>query len=127
MQRKTCLFNYPASSYLFSTRKLLFIFSKLIGFEATVWITALFFLAIFNNPGEPHFSICPLNNMGFDFCPGCGLGTSISYFFQGEIGRSINSHPLGLFALSVIFFRIYSILKLNWSQYGKHITTNALS
>jgi len=100
---------------------------KIIGFEAAIWIGALLYLAFVHNPGETHFVICPFNNLGFDFCPGCGLGNSISMLFQGEIYNSFFSHPLGLLALTVLIIRIIQLIKNNWSIYGKHITTNAVS
>lgn len=51
---------------------------SLIGFEAFVWILGLAYLFLIHSPGETHFTICPLSNLGFEFCPGCGLGNSIS-------------------------------------------------
>ncbi|MCZ6701413.1 MAG: DUF2752 domain-containing protein [Ignavibacteria bacterium] len=100
---------------------------KIIGFEVAAWISALVFLAFIYNPGETHFNICPIANLGFDFCPGCGLGNSISYIFNGEYIQSFQSHPLGIFALAVLLFRIIYLIKYNRRKYGKHITTNAFS
>ncbi|MCH7770008.1 MAG: DUF2752 domain-containing protein [Bacteroidetes bacterium] len=102
-------------------------FFKIIGFEAAVWISALLYLAFVHHPGETHFTICPIGNLGFDFCPGCGLGNSISYIFNGEYIQSFQSHPLGIFALAVLLFRIIYLIKYNRRIYGKHITTNAFS
>jgi len=99
---------------------------KIIGFEAAVWITGLAYLAFIHIPGETHFTICPIKNLGFDFCPGCGLGNSVSYIFHGDIYNSFLTHPLGLFALIVLAYRIIYLIKNNWSRYGKHISTNAL-
>jgi putative copper export protein len=105
----------------------LLLLPRIIGLEAAIWIGALLYLAFVHTPGETHFTICPINNLGFDFCPGCGLGNSISLIFQGEIYNSFLSHPLGLLALTVLIIRIIQLIKNNWSNYGKHITTNALS
>jgi len=90
----------------------------LIGFEASVWISGLVYLLLFHAPGESHFTICPLSNLGFDFCPGCGLGNSISYIFKGDFIASIHSHPLGIFALIIITLRIITIIKNNWRRYA---------
>lgn len=86
---------------------------NLIGFEAFVWVIALVYFAfIVPNTGY-HFTICPLANMGLDFCPGCGLGHSITQFFHGNFVQSFHTHPLGVFALIIIFHRIYTLLKTN--------------
>ena len=91
---------------------------SLIGFEATVWIFGLLFLILIHSPGETHFIICPLANLGIEFCPGCGLGNSISYLFIGDFVTSFQSHPLGVFALIIITSRIISIIKNNWRRYA---------
>ena len=96
-------------------------------FEAAIWISGLFFLAFINNPADVHFTICPLANLGLEICPGCGLGNSISYLFQGDLIGSFNSHPLGLIALLILLTRIIHLIKFNWSRNGKYITTDALS
>jgi len=100
---------------------------NIVGFEASIWIAALLYLALIHIPGNTHFTICPIKNLGFDFCPGCGLGNSVSYFFHGDFYRSFTAHPLGIFAVVVLLFRIVFLIKNNWSYYGKHFTTNALS
>ncbi|MCU0344012.1 MAG: DUF2752 domain-containing protein [Ignavibacterium sp.] len=86
---------------------------RLIGFEGFIWIAALFYLAFFVNPFETHFTICPLANAGFEHCPGCGLGNSISLFFHGYFVESWNTHVLGIPAILIIIHRIYSIIKFN--------------
>jgi hypothetical protein len=91
---------------------------KLIGIEATVWILGLFYLALINSPGTTHFTICPLSNLGFKYCPGCGLGNSISYLFKGDLISSFHSHPLGIFAFIVIALRIISIINNNRRRYA---------
>lgn len=82
--------------------------------EAFVWIGALIVLA-FSDPMASHYSLCPLHNMGFDWCPGCGLGHSISWLFRGQIEQSFYAHPLGIPALIIILFRIFSIFRKNRS------------
>ena len=86
---------------------------RLIGFEGFIWIAALFYFAFFINPFETHFTICPLANAGFEHCPGCGLGNSISLLFHGNFVESFNAHVLGIPAFLIIFHRIYSIIKFN--------------
>jgi hypothetical protein len=86
---------------------------KIVGLEASIWILGLFYLALIYSPSETHFTICPLANIGIDFCPGCGLGNSISHLFRGNLISSFYSHPLGIFALVIIIFRIITIIKNN--------------
>jgi hypothetical protein len=86
---------------------------KLLGFEVLIWIFGLIYLALINSPEATHFTICPLSNLGFKYCPGCGLGNSISYLFRGDFVSSFHSHPLGIFALVIIIFRIISIINNN--------------
>jgi hypothetical protein len=91
----------------------IFSFVKAIGFEGFIWITALLYLAFFVNPFEIHFTICPLSNLGFEHCPGCGLGNSIALIFRGDIIQSFDAHILGIPALLIILHRIFSIIKFN--------------
>jgi hypothetical protein len=88
-------------------------FIKAIGLEGFIWITALIYLALFVNPYENHFTICPLANAGIEHCPGCGLGNSIALFFRGDFSQSFTAHFLGIPALIIILHRIYSIIKFN--------------
>jgi hypothetical protein len=91
---------------------------KLTGLETLIWTIGLLFLIFIHHPGEAHFTICPLSNLGVEFCPGCGLGNSISYLFRGDFISSIHSHPLGIFALIIITLRIFTIIKNNWRRYA---------
>jgi hypothetical protein len=86
-------------------------------FEALIWSTGLLILALFDTSG--HFTLCPLKNAGLEFCPGCGLGKSISLLFQGELSVSLKTHPLGIFALFILSFRIIILLKQYFQNYGK--------
>jgi hypothetical protein len=84
-----------------------------VGLEAFIWICGLLYLIVINIPEATHFTICPISNLGFDFCPGCGLGNSISYLFRGNFEASFYSHPLGFLAFLIILNRIISLLKNN--------------
>jgi hypothetical protein len=85
-----------------------------VNLEALIWLAALILLA-FHDPTASHYSLCPLNNLGFEFCPGCGLGHSISYLFRGEIIQSLEAHPLGIFAVVLLSYRIVSLFRKNYS------------
>jgi hypothetical protein len=77
--------------------------------EAVIWISALVFLAV-SDPSVHHYTVCPLDNLGFSYCPGCGLGRSVGYFFRLDIESSFLSHPLGIPAVILFIHRSVKIL-----------------
>ncbi len=81
-------------------------------------MTGLLVLASLN-PVDNHVSICPLNNLGWEFCPGCGLGRAITLLFHGELVESVKAHPLGIFAVCILVYRIYQLTKTHVHAYGK--------
>lgn len=84
--------------------------------ELLMWIGALVSLIFVNPYQTDHFTLCIFNQMGIDFCPGCGIGRSITMIYHGNFADSFRMHPLGIFALVVIFYRILTLLpkhKLN--------------
>jgi len=89
--------------------------------EALIWIAALLILA-FSNPMDTCYSICPLHNLGINWCPGCGIGHSISWLFRGDIMQSMHAHPLGIPAVIIILSRIVGIFRKNY--YYKSILTH---
>ena len=83
---------------------------KSLPLELVFWITALVLLAA-ANPHEHHFTLCPLANLGLDWCPGCGLGRSITALFHGDVNASFAHHWFGIPALILIGNRIYQLTK----------------
>lgn len=77
------------------------------------------------DPAERLYSLCPLDNLGFTWCPGCGLGRAITLLMRGEILASIEMHPFGGFALAVIIYRIFEIIQNRKKSYyyGKRTET----
>lgn len=104
---------------------------KKIPIELMVWTGALLFLACTNTSGISHFSLCPLDIMGLDWCPGCGLGRSIRYMLQGDPIRSFVQHWFGIPALIILIYRILQLLnnflinldKPTQFQHGKRPTS----
>lgn len=88
-----------------------------IPYEALIWCAGLLALAI--SEGTAHFTLCPLQNLGWDPCPGCGLGRSISLLFHGQVSASLKAHPLGIFAVIILSFRIVKLTKHYLRNYGK--------
>ncbi len=78
--------------------------------ELAAWAGGLIYLWLID-PSSPAFSFCPLKVAGFAHCPGCGLGTSIAYLFEGQIADSIHAHPLGAFAAVILIARIITLTK----------------
>jgi hypothetical protein len=87
--------------------------------EALAWIVGLLALLFLDPSTESHFTICPLANLGFEFCPGCGLGRSIALLYRGEFLQSFQSHPLGLFAVIILSYRIFQLIKQHIQSHGK--------
>lgn len=79
--------------------------------ELVFWIGCLIAILILEPNSESHLSLCPLNQLGFDWCPGCGLGRSMNLLAYGEFQASWSMHPLGMVAFVVIFHRIWNLIK----------------
>ena len=73
-------------------------------------------LLYFINPNKTHASICPLTNLGFDFCPGCGFGRSLYFLMHFQFSKSWAIHPLGFLGFAVITFRIYTLTRNIFNQ-----------
>lgn len=78
--------------------------------ELICWTGALLLLATTNLQGH-HFTFCPLANLGISWCPGCGLGHSVSSLLHGQIQSSLQQHWLGIPALGILGYRIVSLIK----------------
>lgn len=92
---------------------------KYFSVELFFWIIALIYLAAIN-PTEEHFPFCVLKQMGSSWCPGCGIGRSISFLLHGNIIKSFETHILGTFALVVIVYRIIRLILNNKTNKTKN-------
>lgn len=79
--------------------------------EAAVWIVGLTLMALSDPWANDHYSLCLIKNSGLGFCPGCGLGHSIGFLARGEWIQSFKSHPLGIIAIIILSYRVYTIFK----------------
>ena len=113
--------NYIIGSGKNIVRKLI----REINFEAVVWISGLAYLTLINPHASNHFHFCLFKLLGFEHCPGCGLGLSISFLLHGDFLNSFHAHPLGSFALVTLLYRIFSLLRKAFlrSAFGEHTTT----
>jgi hypothetical protein len=81
-------------------------------FELMVWTSALIGLWALGGSSDHHYDLCPLDQLGFTWCPGCGIGRAMHYFMQGDFSSSWEYHPLGGFAVGVILIRIIELIRL---------------
>ena len=102
------------------------IITRHIDLELIVWICGLTWLALMDPDSGPHFSFCILKRLRVPWCPGCGLGRSISFLFHGDLIASIKTHPLGITALIILLARILKLLKrlLKRTQQDLTISSN---
>ena len=74
-------------------------------FELVFWVAGL--IALFLLPEKATaFSLCPSRLLGLGHCPGCGIGHAIHYALHLQLSLSFQHHPLGIFAVIIIFIRI---------------------
>ena len=73
-------------------------------------------LLFFMNPANTSNSLCVFKWVGFSGCPGCGIGHALHEAMHFNLNTSFKAHPLGIFALLIILFRIY---KLSFSKNPK--------
>lgn len=81
--------------------------------ELAVWAGGLILLACM----DPHASLpslCVWRWIGFDGCPGCGLGHAISHLFHGQWQESWESHKLGVPVVAVLLRRIGQLAKIQY-------------
>ena len=77
--------------------------------ELLFWAAALVIL-FFLPEQKTDTSLCVFSWLGFGHCPGCGIGHSIHYALRLNIPASFQHHPMGIFAIVVIFNRINQLL-----------------
>jgi hypothetical protein len=77
--------------------------------EAYIWLAGIILLTL-TNPYIQEWTLCPLHNLGFEYCPGCGLGRSVSLILRGDFIASWQMHPLGGLALVVLITRSIYLL-----------------
>ncbi len=82
-----------------------------IDLEMVIWISGLVFLALYNPATGTDFTVCPFRLLGIHWCPGCGLGHSVSFLLHGDVVRSWQCHPLGIPALGILMMRIVTLFR----------------
>jgi hypothetical protein len=88
--------------------------------ELVFWTVSLILIWSMEPAAENHFTMCPLDRLGFTWCPGCGLGRAMNLMMHGEFLASFSMHPLAVFAIAVILLRIFRLIKnlKTYNYYG---------
>lgn len=76
--------------------------------EALFWSLAM--LVLFFLPETEGPSLCVFKAIGINSCPGCGIGHSMHDVLRLQFRESFQHHPLGVFAIIIIFNRIRTLL-----------------
>ena len=86
---------------------------KRIPVELLFWVSGLILLYFTVNSADhaSHSSLCPLAWLGLSWCPGCGLGRSISAFLHGDLMASLEYHWFGVAAFFILVARIIQLLR----------------
>lgn len=83
-------------------------------FEWLALATGLILMALLD-PLSQASTLCPIERLGFSYCPGEGLGKSVSHAFRGNLKASFYTHPAGIAAILIITGRIFSIFRRNYN------------
>lgn len=84
--------------------------------ELIFWVLVLLALGVATPEAYGHvhhFTLCPLASLGIEWCPGCGLGRSITQVMHGNITESWKHHWFGVPSILIILYRIGELAKLN--------------
>jgi hypothetical protein len=90
--------------------------------ELIFWVIALVLLAgasPVDSHVKEHVTFCPLANMGLSWCPGCGIGRSITHLFHGDLQASWRQHWFGIPALMILGYRIGTLTKRLYNSRNK--------
>lgn len=74
------------------------------------------------DPANAGISFCIFEQLGIDFCPGEGLGHSISYTFRAEFEAALKAHLMGPLAIIILGMRIihnWKTLFINYQHKNK--------
>lgn len=77
--------------------------------ELFIWIAAL--VMLYTADLHTDFTLCIPSHLGFENCPGCGLGHSITSAMHGNFALSWEYHYFGMAALAILFWHIVKLTK----------------
>ncbi|WP_200978818.1 DUF2752 domain-containing protein [Echinicola sp. 20G] len=79
--------------------------------ELIFWCLGILGILLIDTESTQHFTLCPIGLLGFEWCPGCGLGRSMKLLIEGNFKASWEMHPLAGLAWIVILLRIFNLIK----------------
>lgn len=82
-------------------------------FEIAAFSMGLLLLAFMDPYSATGPSLCLIDNLGFEYCPGDGLGHSVAYIFRGELSNALEANILGPFAIIILSGRIFYLFYNN--------------
>lgn len=74
--------------------------------EPVIW-TAVLFLLFFWTPSETETSLCIFRFMGFQSCPGCGIGHAIHHALHVNLAESWQHHFAGIPAAGMLIYQVF--------------------
>jgi hypothetical protein len=93
-------------------------------FPSLTWTLAL--IALYFMGEGP--SLCLFKWIGFDHCPGCGLGRSVHLLLHGSFTESFNAHLLGLpatLAIAYLALQPFYTQAITTKNYGSENVNDA--
>jgi len=81
--------------------------------ELLIWVAALVWIYFAVDPASTGPGLCVFHRLGFDACPGCGIGRSMHAALHFQWALSWKFHWLGIPAIGIILHRIYTIINYN--------------
>lgn len=79
--------------------------------EAWIWAGGLLLMASFDPRAEGLTTLCLFHHLGFEFCPGCGLGHAVAFLARGDVQASLAAHPLGIPVVAGLLVRIATLVR----------------
>jgi hypothetical protein len=68
-------------------------------------------MASFDPRAEGLTTLCLLHHLGFEFCPGCGLGHAVAFLARGDVQASLAAHPLGIPVVAGLIARVGTLVR----------------
>ncbi len=88
-------------------------------FEIAAFSGGLLLLALMDPYTTSGPGLCILENLGFQYCPGDGLGHSISFIFRGKFDNAMEANILGPFAVIIMSGRIFYLFSQNFLNHNE--------
>jgi hypothetical protein len=88
-----------------------------------IWLLLLLLLYLMDTT-KATFSFCLFRLIGFESCPGCGLGHAIHDALHFQLKESFQAHPLGIPAVIGILYHVIHAFYQSTKRQSPLWTTN---